>query len=247
MVDIDFKYLDFYTYYSSQGDIEKELCREYCFSTIFDGDKWMNNHYELYIYRYGYKNNNDNNCLITKKQLIQHIEEIKTFYSDFDYTLISINGGYKIVFNLDCELMWHKVILSWIRYSYEFPFNVTLYEAFKVKKEKEFKNETILNLFNLIGATMGCTKHGTDIHCISNFYDFKKFVTYESFKERIEELIEDDSYSPINRIFSTYTNPLLKTLSLGLNFRVNNTDYWKDESQYKNRLDTYKHNLNILK
>lgn len=246
MVDIDFKFLDFYTYYSSQGDIEKDLGREYCFGTIFDGDDFMENSYELYIYRYGHKFNADNNCLITKKQLIQHIEEIKNFF-DFEYTISNIKNGYKLEFTLNCALMWHKVILSWLRYSYEFPFNVALYESFKVKKEKDFKDLTMLNLINLIGATMHCCKHGTGIHAIGEFYEFKHLLSYEDFVERVEDKIEDYAYERINSIIPKVKDNKLKTLELKIDQRINHTDYWKDEALYKERLTIYKHNLNILK
>lgn len=246
MVDIDFKYLEFYTYYSSYGDIDKDLSREWCFSEIFDGDSYMCNTYELYIYRYGYKFNGDNNCLITKRQLTQHIEEIKKFH-DFDYTIENISKGYKLQFTIDASLMWHKIILSWLRYSYEFPFNIALYEAFKIKKETDFKNETILNLFNLIGATIGCTRHGTGMHAIGNFYDFKKLISYKDFTEAVEERIEKDCYGAINYIIPTVSDIELKTLKFNLNYRDNHTDYWKDKNFYKERLEIYKHNLNIIK
>lgn len=246
MVDIDFKFLEFYTYYSSEGDIDKDLSREWCFSTIFDGDETMCNTYELYIYRYGYKFNGDNNCLITKRQLIQHIEEIKKFH-DFDYTIENINKGYKLQFTINAPLMWHKIILSWLRYSYEFPFNIALYEAFKIKKKTDFKNETLLNLFNLIGATIGCTRHGTGIHAIGNFYDFKKLISYKDFTEAVEEFIEEDCYGAINCIIPTVKNIELKNLEFNLNYRCNHTDYWKNENLYKERLKIYKHNLNIIK
>ena len=246
MVDIDFKYLEFYTYYSSYGDIDKDLSREWCFSEIFDGDSYMCNTYELYIYRYGYKFNGDNNCLITKRQLIQHIEEIKKFH-DFDYTIENINKGYKLQFTIGAPLMWHKIILSWLRYSYEFPFNIALYEAFKIKKETDFKDETLLNLFNLIGATIGCNRHGTGIHAIGNFYNFKKLISYKDFTEAVEERIEEDCYSAINYIIPTVSDIELKILKFNLNYRCNHTDYWKDKNFYKERLEIYKHNLNIIK
>lgn len=246
MVDIDFKYLEFYTYYSSYGDIDKDLSREWCFSEIFDGDDYMDNSYELYIYRYGHKFNADNNCLITKKQLIQHIEEIKKFH-DFDYTIENINKGYKLQFTIDAPLMWHKIILSWLRYSYEFPFNVVLYESFKVKKEKDFKDLTMLNLFNLIGATIHCCKHGTGIHAIGELYVFKHLLSYEEFIEKVEDNIENGAYGRVNKIIPITKDNKLKILELKLGQRINHTDYWKDETLYKERLEIYKHNLNILK
>lgn len=246
MVDIDFKYLEFYTYYSSEGDLDKDLCREWCFSKIFDGDSWMKNHYHIFIYRYGYKQGYDNNCLITKRQLIQHIEEAKK-WRDFEYTLTSINNGYELEITLDCELMWHKVILAWIRYTYEFPFNVTLYETFKIKKLKDFKDLNSLNLFNLIGASLNCTKHGTSLHGIGEFYTFKKLISYDTFLNLVNENIEDDEYGYINNIIPVVHDEKFKCVKPLLNFRINHTDYWKDNNSFDDRIALYKHNLNILK
>lgn len=248
MVDIDFKFLEFWTYYSSKGDIEKDLNKEWCFSEIFNGESWMHNTYELYIYRYGYKKGADNNCLITKRQLIKHIEEIKKFH-DFEYTLTSIPGGYKLQFSLACELMWHKIILSWLRYSYEFPYNVTLYEAFRVCKHKDFKDLSMLNLFNLIGASLNCSKHGTSIHGIGRLYEFKKLISYDTFVEYVNEEIEYNNYGEINGIIPVKEDidVRFEYLKPSLNYRINHTDYWKDFKSFKERLNIYKHNLEILK
>ena len=81
MLNIDFKYLEFWTYYSSKGTTNKNLAREYCFSKIFYGKHKQNNDYELYIYNDGHIKTHDNNCLLTKEQLITHIEEINKFYN----------------------------------------------------------------------------------------------------------------------------------------------------------------------
>ena len=247
MVDIDFKYLEFWTYYSSEGDIEKNLGREWCFSTIFDGDSWMCNSYELYIYRYGYKKGRDNNCLITKRQLIQHLNEIKNFYKEFEYELTPISKGYKLNFTLDCALIWHKIILSWIRYSYEFPFNIAIYEAFKVKKLKPFKEETMLNLFNLIGATMNCTRHGTAIHAIGEFYNFKELISYGKFIDLTKDTLEEDIYGKINYIIPRVKDGNFNLIKPNLNYRINHTDYWKNKEYFKERLTLYINNYNILK
>ena len=246
MVDIDFKYLEFYTYYSSTGDLDKDLNREWCFSKVFDGDDYMCNTYKIFIYRYGYKQGHDNNCLITKRQLIQHIEEAKKWH-DFEYVITSIYNGYELDLTLDGELMWHKVILSWIRYSYEYPFNITLYEAFKVKKLKEFKDLNMLNLFNLIGASLNCTKHGTSIHAIGDFSNFKHLLSYEDFIQKINNCIKEDKYGEINYIIPIVKDNKFRCLKPIIDFRINHTDYWKDKPSFEQRLEIYKNNLNILK
>lgn len=248
MLNIDFKYLEFWTYYSSKGTTNKDLKREFCFSKIFYGDNKQNNDYELYIYNNGHTKNHDNNCLLTKEQLITHIEEINKFYK-FKYELKTLrnNEGYKLIFNLDAPLIYHKVILSWLRYTYEFPFNVALYESFKVKEEKGFKRLTMLNLFNLIGSTMHCTKHGTDIHAIGVFYEWKELISYKDFKKSLDFEVKNNPKCQINSIINTYENDVFKILKLPANKRINHADYWENEKEYKKRLKLYKENLKTLK
>lgn len=248
MLNIDFKYLEYWTYYSSKGTTNKNLAREYCFSKIFYGETKQNNNYELYIYNNGHIKTHDNNCLLTKEQLIKHIEEINKFYK-FKYTLKNLKEGtgYKLIFNLNAPLIYHKVILSWLRYTYEFPFNIALYESFKVKEEKGFKRATILNLFNLIGSTMNCSKHGTEIHAIGVFYEWKKFINYKEFHKLIESKRKIDANCTVNTIIPILGRKDFKTLNLPADKRINHTDYWEDEKEYKKRLKLYKENLKTLK
>lgn len=248
MLNIDFKYLDFWTYYSSKGTVNKNLAGEYCFSKIFYNKYKQNNNYVLYIYNNGYIKHRDNNCLLTTEQLIQHIEEINNFYKfEYDLKKLKENKGYELIFNINAPLIYHKIILSWLRYSYEYPFNVALYETFKVKEEKGFRRITLLNLFNLIGATMNCTKHGTSIHSIGVFFDWKKLINYREFKKLIRIARKNREDCPINNIIPVMDKESFKIIDIPKGERINHTDYWENEKEYKKRLKIYKNNLKTLK
>ena len=246
MLNIDFKFLEFCTYYSSKGTTNKDLAREYCFSKIFYGEDHQTNDYVIYIYKNGFEQNRDNNCIISKEQLIEFIDEINKFYK-FNYDLKSIKDGYKLEFTLDAPLIYHKVILSWIRYSYEYPFNVAVYELFKVRNEKGFKRLTMLNLFNLIGSTMNCSKHGTSIHAIGRFYDWKKLISYKDFKKTMDDFNKNYPNTQINEIINVVKYDNFSPITLPIDKRINHTDYWEDEKEYKKRLTLYRKNLKTLK
>lgn len=246
MLNINFKFLEFWTYYSSKGTTNKDLAREYCFSKIFYGEDHQTNDYVIYIYKNGFEQNRDNNCIISKEQLIEFIDEINKFYK-FNYNLKSIKDGYKLEFTLDAPLIYHKVILSWIRYSYEYPFNVAVYELFKVKNEKGFKRLTMLNLFNLIGSTMNCSKHGTSIHAIGRFYDWKKLISYKDFKKTMDDFNKNYPRTQINEIINVVKYDNFSPITLPIDKRINHTDYWEDEKEYKKRLTLYRKNLKTLK
>lgn len=246
MLNINFKFLEFWTYYSSKGTTNKNLAREYCFSKIFYGEDHQTNDYVIYIYKNGFEQNRDNNCIISEEQLIEFIDEINKFYQ-FNYNLKSIKDGYKLEFTLDAPLIYHKVILSWIRYSYEYPFNVAVYELFKVKNEKGFKRLTMLNLFNLIGSTMNCSKHGTSIHAIGRFYDWKKLISYKDFKKTMDDFNKNYPNTQINEIINVVKYDNFSPITLPIDKRINHTDYWEDEKEYKKRLTLYRKNLKTLK
>lgn len=247
MLNIDFKFLEFCTKYSSEGDCNVNLGKHACFGRIFDGERHQKNLYKLHVYYRGHLQNNDNNCLLDEEQIKQYINEINKFFK-FEYTLKNSKTGFTLVFTIDAPIVYHKIVLSWLRYLYEFPYNVTLYELFKVKEEKGFKRLTILNLFNLIGSTMNCTKHGTFIHSIGVFSHWKKLITYKDFKKRIEQERGRRAHCPINSIIPIIEDDKdFKVLELPIEKRINHTNYWEDEQEYKKRLRLYRKNLKTLK
>ena len=247
MENIDFKFLEFWTYYASKGTTNKNLRREYCFSTIFYGDAIQNNDYTLYIYKKGHEKMHDNNCLLTTEQLKEHIEEIHKIYK-FEYKLKETEDKYILKFKINAPVMYHKIILSWLRYSYEFPFNIALYECFKLKNIKGFKRITLLNLFNVVGASMNYSKHGTSIHAIGEFHHIKTLLSYKRFKSIINKTIKNHPRCQINDLIP------LKDLEYDFNYikvpkdmKINHTDYWYDEKEFKKRLKIYKLNIKLLK
>lgn len=246
MKNINFKFLNFCTVYSSKGSINKPKRREYCFSTIFyQGPDVQENEYMLEIYTDRYKNRDDNNCLLTEEQLITHIEEAKKI-RNFEYSLSKKDNKYILNFKLNGPRMYHKVILSWIRYAYEFPFNIALYETFKLKNTKGFKRESLFNLFNLIGGSMNYYKHGTHIHAIGRFDYFKPKISYKELIKIINNKVKESPKDPINNILPELDRKQFKTINTG-NYSFMEGGYWENDKEYKKRLKTYKSNNKILK
>lgn len=247
MENIKFNFLNFYTMYGSKGSVDKPLKREYCFSTIFyQGPDVQNNDYVIKIYKKGYIDNNDNNCLLTTEQLVIHINEIKKLY-DFEHTLFEEEECYTLKLQLKAPRMYHKIILSWIRYAYEFPFNVTIYEAFKLKEVRGFKRMHLLNLFNIVSASTNYYKHGTDIHGIGVYKDFKKLITWKEFKTLIDKHIKKDKRGQINSIIPVDNNLDIRFISVPKKYKITNSDYWFDETEFKNRIKVYNYNKKLLK
>lgn len=249
MRKVNFNFLNFCTIYRSKGSNDHKLRREYCFSQIFyQGPNRQKNEYALEIYFDKAVDNDDNNCFLTKDELEEHINTIKKI-KKFEHRIEELPNKYVVHFTLDAPRVYHKIILSWLRYTYEFPFNMALYEAFKLKKIPGFKRVNTFNLFNLIAGSMNYTKHGCNIHAIGEFNRFKKFVNWEDFNKTIIRRNNLDPKCEINTLVD-YLNENeynLKYIKKNPNLKVNNSEFWETEEEFKKRIKVYRHNLKILK
>lgn len=109
----------------------------------------------------------NNSCFISKKELRHHLDQLKKIIP-FKATIKEVIENdcpcYRIDLTVEDALaIQHKYILSWIRYTYEYPYCVILQEALRLRKEPEFRFESCFNLFNLIGDAFGLLGGGHSI------------------------------------------------------------------------------------
>lgn len=249
MRKVNFNFLNFCTIYRSKGSNDHKLKREYCFSQIFyQGPNTQKNEYALEIYIDKAVDNDDNNCFLTKEELEEHINTIKKI-KKFEHTIEELPNKYVIHFTLDAPRVYHKIILSWLRYTYEFPFNMALYETFKLKKIPGFKRVNTFNLFNLIAGSMNYTKHGCNIHAIGEFDRFKKLINWKDFNKKITQYYKRDPKCEINSLvdYAHLKDNEVKYIKKNPNLKINNSEFWETENEFKNRVKVYRHNLRILK
>ena len=76
---------------------------------------------------------------------------------------------------------------------------------------------------------------------ILNVLNYKEFHTLIEINRKINE------GCAINGIIPILDKKDFKTLKLPANKRINHTNYWEDEKEYKKRLKLYKENLKTLK
>lgn len=171
----EFKYLTYCTEYSCEGDIIKRMSKEACFSDVFNRiDVGYSVKYRIILYsgiEFSKNERRSNACLFTKKEIRRHLLLLKSLYP-FHYKVSDYkagdNGEYnriEVLLELsDVPPTFHKYILSWVRYTYEYPYNVILKDAYALKKDPTFRFESVSNLFNLV---IGCFCSNTEeIHQI---------------------------------------------------------------------------------
>ena len=160
----DFQFLCYHTEYSCKGAIGKKMGVSACFSRVFnaiDGEN-ISEDYEIILYKgtkLAKEKNKSNSCLFTKKQISNHLKQAQRIYP-FNFRITEVTNwgdGYN-VFKVHLKLIqapgtFHKYLLTWLRYMYEYPYNVILYDAYKLKKDPCFRFTSISDLFNLV---LGC-------------------------------------------------------------------------------------------
>ena len=157
----DFQFLDYHTEYSCKGTLEKEMDVEACFSFVFNqiDEGNVSEEYEVILYKgtdFSREKHNSNSCLFTKKQIRNHLKQAQGIYP-FDFHITEAakwRGGYS-VFKIHLKLTnvpgtFHKYLLTWLRYMYEYPYNVILYDEKKKKKDPCFRFTSMSDLFNLV-------------------------------------------------------------------------------------------------
>ena len=190
-----FEYLSYNTIYQASGDLvfkNKNLNGEACFSYIFRNIGYrVKQHvvYNIYIStdpEYIEEYHYSNFCILTEEQIRFHISYLR-FISSFKYRItkkfIDNHSGFKIELDLNAIGVVHKMFLTWIRYLYEYPYNLVLYDSFKLREEKKFiEKSNYLNIVNFV-----TTFYSNDwIHQIpKSHHNIPKFITRKSFKDRL--------------------------------------------------------------
>lgn len=243
-----FKFVDwmnFHTEYSCEGDYEMPMDTHACFGSVFRRgfeNKIIKLTYKIRVYNTLTKlNQGENNlALLNEKEIVEYLENAKK-YCNYTFELTSKKGYYEITATLEGTHIAHKFLLTYIRYLYEMPFNLYLLEAFYLKKNvRVFKDVEILDLFNLVSATIPSHKHGTDIHAIGNSYDFKMLEPIE----KIHKILEEGNLDRVNSIYRALNKKEFTTL-VG---DFENASYWTSFLKIRKRVDVYIENyIKILK
>lgn len=238
-----FKYLNYSTIYQASGDLifeNKDLNGEACFSYIFrnvKNNKKQHIIYSIYISTdpsFIQENRENNLCILTEEQIRFHISYLR-FISSFKYRItnkfIDNYPGFRIDLDLNAIGIVHKMFLTWIRYLYEYPYNLVLYDSFKLREDKRFiEKSNYLNIVNFVTAF-----YSNDcIHQIpKSLVRIPKFITKKSFKDRLMKC--------------DYLNDILKNSDIKVEQFAEYDEIDDFIENFDNRKNKYIENLNKLK
>lgn len=146
----EFKYLDYWTEYACKGIIQRQMQGSACFMEIFNSFSnrdIINEQYKIKVYKGVEKVNEhkSNACFLEPLQIKNHLKQIKSLFP-FKFHIRLYRNYYIIYLKLHNQPgIYHKYLLTWLRYIYEFPYNVLLLDALKLKK----KNVLDLHLYQI--------------------------------------------------------------------------------------------------
>ena len=248
----DFRFLQYHTEYSCKGEFKKRMHSDICFGHVFDSlidDTYVTEEYKILLYPGLYMcryQSLSNACLFTIEQVRNHIRQLQSI-CPFTYR-VTHNISRKFerpVFKIHLKLenapaLFHKYILTWIRYLYEYPYNVLMLDTYKLKQEKIFRFTSIDTLFNIVLACYNGTTR--DIHQISCSH-LVKSLTRNQIKQKLTEVYYlNDIYEEFDKYIE---HPMIKDNFNKLD--IYDLEYWTDPNSYNDRKSIYLKVFNLIR
>lgn len=238
----EFQYLNYHTEYSCSGHFKMNKQSGVCFRDAFNKIENIREEftetYEVYIYKGAdqLKKSRSNACFMTEREIENHLKQLKSIMDLKKVSVKTDKENNKLMIatvTLTGKAIYHKYMLTWLRYVYEYPYNMVLMDARKLR-QKVFITESVSNLQNLIAC------------CISEYYGVGHGITskggYYSVKELKNRLkyMAGHNQKSLNLIFTSPDNcEKIKHIG-GSSARFRDLDYWQSEDEFKNRVEYYK-------
>lgn len=246
------QFCSYSTIFSCTGDNELALKSRVCFRDAFYfGNRLKKQHYEVILIRdpeYVLNSCGLNLCLLNAKEIKKHLwlaRRLFGFSYSVEETIYNDFSAYKVILDIDAPYFYHKYLLTWLRYTYEFPFNLILNDALRMKHQY-LPKESITNLFVLCANSYQCGPECYNTgHSISVIPS--NFLKEYELKARINRIAaENNRYSMnVNNIYPMAKGGGWNKISTKEGGRY--LDYWLDPETFDDRknvyLDNYKRKI----
>lgn len=197
--NVNFKFTSFCTKYTSESSNSRLRTDQEqgtaCFNKIFNPDlKGIQKvKYKIFLNTDSsmVSNKNKNNLLfLSKNQIKRHMNALYTFIpkNTMKYTL-SYKEGKGVILELKVRggMILHKLILTWSRYLYEYPYNVGLLDVDRLREAYGFKKMSYLRLLNIVLLCVGRLQSCVE-HChINTTLRFPKNIRTSNYKKYLSD------------------------------------------------------------
>lgn len=222
----EFRFLDYHTVYSCKGAIVKAFGANACFGYVFARIRDnVDVTYEIIVYR-GVEcctqKHWSNACLLTIPEIRNHLSLLNNLYP-IRYSIDKWDDDYdaiKITLNIsNAPSTFHKYALTWLRYIYEYPYNVILKDVIELRKDPIFRFESRANLLNLC---ISCFNEPLrEVHQIPQNGIVSK-LSVKDLKQRIRHV---DELNDIYKRLKNRGNVIPPTIG---RYSVHDKEYWSE-------------------
>ena len=137
----------------------------------------------------------DSNVLINKEQVVEFIDFAKTILP-FECKVTEYNNYFLFVIKIEkLNILYHKFILTWVRYLYEYPYNLVPFFMHDFVQKYDKIDPTCLYHHIL----RNLDNYGTG-HCMDSYEKFPTATTAEQVLENMENSIKNGG-NRLNGIF----------------------------------------------
>lgn len=234
---MEFKFLDYSNYCQCSKKFPKSTI---CFSHLrFPGERVDS--YYLYINQnsgYGWKSHVRHHCLLTLKEIRKLIRNIQS-YINFTYSIREYTNNKGKWYKIHLRLQKHNFIqllfiLTSLRYSYEYPFNVICKDAFKLQQDSRFKQLNLINTCNLIFKYV--FNYERTVHSLCD--EFVKFTPKANIRKNLA--------NPYN-VHGLFKKGDGLEDDCPFNEKIADLDFWMNDKEFETRKQFYLTKINKFK
>ena len=204
---------------------------------------------------------NNHYCPFSYDRIVEHIGYLKELFGfDFDFSVENKKYQYVIHIKFEGFGIYFRVLVTWIRYLYEFPANMAMLDVYRIKDMPEFKDINIFSLSTLVLDSLYIKRYFDDHLCDNRHVS--KLQTIEELRNNLNELTTKCGRTmqmfKDATLFATEAAFTVNQAALGKKMAENNIKIyydcaprqlydWMNEELFKQRVELYKNNLKVLK
>lgn len=208
--------LRYYTCYNAFGTFELKEGRgrnTACFAEAF---RYFNNYcnsktvvdetYDIKIFKASGNSEyrtKGNATFLNKRELTLFINAVKNIFP-FKCSIKETDDDFTVTVSLTQPQVCHKFLLTWIRYTYEYPYNVASLHAVAMRQTKKYDYINMINLVHTIMPFLGIV----GAHSIIGGMRDNIFCSYAKLKKQMKGLTRiDEIYKKKKTFYPSHNYP----------------------------------------
>lgn len=244
----------FSCHYPNREFKDLEFKMRWCFGDcIKEQLYYCKNHDEILIeykiqIRHSEPNDRTHYCFFSKDDIVKYIELLKDVF-EFDYSLEDGEDCYWLSLSVENTSIYHKLILTYIKYLYQYPLNYILYDSLKlIELQKDNEYMTICYAIAIVSCTLrGYYRTSEYEPMVYNYNECPCIIDKNSIESSIKVYLSDidnDGLPSINYMFNNYLTMSADILHYNAKFDFTTYDIFK--RFLNNRMKCYIKNVSII-